>query len=485
MEATAVADLFYPADVKELSGMIDGFLKKADPEPVPGIRGLVCPHAGYQYSGLTAAFAYKQLVGSSPKTVIVMAPSHYSAFMGAALPNADVIRTRLGDIPVSPKVRELAGRKPFAVDPPSDVHRPNWWRMSLKKAPPDGQDTPFTWEHSLEVQLPFLQSVLKDFSVVPIIFGQVDPDAVAKGLAPIIDESTVIIASSDLSHFHPYNEAKRLDSSCVDAICTLDIGRMKHEEACGQVPVTVLMQLAVRKGWKTKLLDYRNSGDTAGDKSGVVGYAAIAFYEAKEASDMKSPEDPPSKTTTYNERERKLLLEIARKSIVSSVTKKTLPEIESATMPARLMEPRGCFVTLTEKGELRGCIGHLVPREPLYQAVVDNARSAALEDMRFPPVRASEIDRLHIEISVLTVPQKLDFASPQDLLNKLRPGIDGVVLSSGPLQATYLPQVWEQLPDKESFLTHLSQKAGGSPWLWKSPGTEIRLYQAEAFEEPE
>ncbi len=485
----AVAGLFYPAEPSALAEMVSGFLAKADGKPVENIRALVSPHAGYPYSGPTAAYAYKQLTGRDIETVIIMGPSHYASFIGGAIPDADIWKTPLGDVQISSTAKKLAGERPFVINPKCEVSRPPWWTEAPKKAPPSGQDTPYTWEHSIEVQLPFLQRVLKNFSIIPIIYGEIDPGEAARVIVKYMDEKTILVASSDLSHYHPYDKAKELDTDCVKAICDLDIGRMRNEEACGKVPIMTVMYIAQMKGWKTALLDYRNSGDTSGNKSdGVVGYSAIAFYEpAHQSAKMKdpAPAEPAQNTKgSLTVEEKKFLLEMARKTLVSVVTTGKMPDVTATGLSGKLTELRGCFVTLTENNDLRGCIGHILPQEPLYMAVMDNARNAATEDPRFNPVVPTELNRIHIEISVLTVPEPLKFNSTKELIEKLRPGVDGVVLKSGYHQATYLPQVWEQLPDKETFLNQLSIKAGGSPWMWKSPGVEVQIYHAEAFEEP-
>ncbi len=284
-EAAVAGDgLFYPSDAMTLAGMIDGFLATVDAEPLDNLRGLICPHAGYRFSGPTAAYSYKQLLGRDVETVVVMAPSHYAEFRGASIPDVAAYRTPLGLLNLSPKAKELAKTPPFYCNPPCRVRRPSWWTLSPKKAPPPGEDTPHTWEHSLEVQLPFLQRVLKDLTIIPIVFAPeefIDVEAAAKLLVDHLDEKTVFIASSDLSHFYSYNIAKQKDQACVKAICDLNIEAMRKQEACGRSPILTLMHIAKQKGWKTKLLDYRNSGDTSGQKSSVVGYAAIAFYEPK------------------------------------------------------------------------------------------------------------------------------------------------------------------------------------------------------------
>ena len=280
----AVPGVFYPEKRDALAAMIDGFLTDAKVEAVENVRGLVCPHAGYPFSGPTAAYSYKQLMGRDVQTVVVMAPSHYALFRGASIPDVVAYRTPLGRVDLSPKAKDLAKVRPFASNPPCQVRRPSWWSVSPKKAPPDGEDTPHTWEHSLEVQLPFLQRTLKNFTIIPIVFPPerlVDVEQVAAVLMRHIDDETLLVASSDLSHDDTYDVARRKDAACTKAICDLDIEAMEKQAACGKGPILALMHIAKKKGWKTKLLDYRNSGDTAGDKSRVVGYAAIAFFEPR------------------------------------------------------------------------------------------------------------------------------------------------------------------------------------------------------------
>jgi len=469
----AVAGLFYPRDETALGKMIDAFLARVNESPVENLRGLICPHAGYEFSGQTAAFSYKLLAGQDVKTVIVLAPSHYALFEGAFLPRVDAYRTPLGLVPLSAKAYELAKVKPFTSAPQCRVDRPGWWRQSPQTAPADGKDLPDTWEHSLEVQVPFLQRVLKDFTLVPIIYGNVDPAAAAKAIEPVLDDKTVIIASSDLSHFYPYDEARKLDDRCLTAVCTLDIEKMKNQEACGKAPIQTLMHLANRKGWRVRFLDYRNSGDTAGDKGRVVGYGAIAFYAPGKAAQSFSPE------------ERKWMLQLARKALKESVATGKPAPADAANLGRKLTEPKGCFVTLTKDGSLRGCIGHILPQESLYKAIMDNARNAALRDPRFPPVRADEVGKIEIEISVLTNPEPLYFKDSQDLLNQLQPGKDGVILKIGDHMATYLPQVWEQIPDKQNFLSSLAAKAGCGANAWKTEPTTVLIYHVEAFKESE
>jgi AmmeMemoRadiSam system protein B/AmmeMemoRadiSam system protein A len=463
----AVAGQFYPSDPGELAGQIDAYLAQAEAQPVGELKALICPHAGYVYSGPVAAYAYKLLVGRHYDTVVVMGPSHYAYMRACALPDATEYRTPLGDVPISPKAALLARSRPFALDPPCEVQRPGWANMVQRVV--RGPDTAETWEHSVEVEVPFLQKTLKSFALVPVVCGDVDPAAAARALAPIVDDRTLVVASSDLSHYYAYDEARRLDHDCVSAICSLDLRSMENQQACGKIPILILMNLARERGWKVRLLDCRNSGDTSGDLTrGVVGYAAIAFYAPF--------------GELLGSAQRQSLLRIARQSLRESVATGRIPG-EAPAEPG-LAAPRGCFVTLTHNGALRGCIGNLAAQGPLYQAVAENARNAALDDPRFERVSPREVDGLRIEVSVLSEAQRLSFSSPDDLLLKLQPGVDGVILRIGGRMATYLPQVWEQLPDKVRFMDSLAEKAGCEASDWRKPGTTVYLYEVESFKEP-
>jgi MEMO1 family protein len=473
----AVAGLFYPKEEKVLSELIDGLLAAAPAQKVPKLKALVCPHAGYRYSGPTAAFGYKLLMGRQYDTVILLAPSHYASFRGASVSSADVFKTPLGGVPISEKAKPLAKKAPFVLEAPCFVQRPPWSAQSSRSAPAAGQDTPDTWEHSDEVQVPFLQKTLGPFKLLPVVMGEVEPEQAAAVLAPLLDEKTLLVASSDLSHYHPYDTAKDLDARCVAAMTNLNLAQMRGEEACGKTPILTIMNLARLKGWKARLLDYRNSGDATGDKSdGVVGYAAVAFCEP---DGEKAAVDADG----YAKDEKRLLMELAKKTVRQVVTTGKLPDVEEKTIPARLTEKKGCFVTLTRKGHLRGCIGHIIAQEPLYRAVIDNARSAAIYDSRFSPVEAAELGELEFEISVLTDPKPLAFSSADDLLRKLQPLKDGVVLKINGHTSTFLPQVWEQLPDKTDFLNRLSMKGGSAPGDWRKPGVSVSIYHVEAFKE--
>jgi AmmeMemoRadiSam system protein A len=468
----AVAGLFYPKDPAELSRLVDTCLAGAKVEPLDGeLKALICPHAGYPYSGPVAASAFRLLAGRAYQTVVVMGPSHYADLRAASVTNADVFRTPLGDVPVSAKARALARLSPFALEPRCLVQRPDWWRQSSHSAP--AEDTADTWEHSVEVEVPFLQQTLKSFELVPVVCGDIDEEKAAGALLQILDDRTLIIASSDLSHYYSYATARELDQHTVDAICRLDPGAIGDGDACGHTPIRTLLYVAKQRGWQARLLDCRNSGDITGDKTRVVGYAAVAFYA------------PATGHAQFTAADRRYLLDLARKTVREVATTGQLPEVSADGLAPKFTAAKGCFVTLTKRGDLRGCIGYILPQGPLYRAVVENARNAALRDPRFPAVGPGEVDQLEIEISVLTEPQPLFFSSPEDLLRRLQPHQDGVVLQIGNRGATYLPQVWEQIPDKVDFLDHLAEKAGCESSAWRQPGVSVSIYHVESFKESE
>jgi len=320
-----------------------------------------------------------------------------------------------------------------------------------------------------------------------VVCGEIDGEKAAQALMQILDDRTLIIASSDLSHYDTYANAQKRDRRCIEAICRLDPDAVGNEDACGHTPIRILLYVAKQRGWQARLLDYRNSGDTTGDKSrGVVGYAAIAFY-APGSGSVTAPAAAPiaaPAAAQFTAADRRYLLALARKSMREAAANGQLPEVSADRLAPKFTAAKGCFVTLTKHGDLRGCIGYILPQGPLYRAVVENARNAAIRDPRFPAVSPDEVDQLEIEISVLTEPLPLSFSSPEELLRKLQPGVDGVVLQIGSRKATFLPQVWEQIPDRVDFLSRLAEKAGCEPSAWRQPDTSVFIYHVESFKEP-
>jgi len=298
-------------------------------------------------------------------------------------------------------------------------------------------------EHSLEVQLPFLQKMLGDFALVPLAVGDARPQEVRE----VIDRlwggpETLFVISTDLSHYHPYDEARVIDQSTLARIASFDTD-INHEEACGATPLNGFLAAAKARGLSIRLLGACNSGDTAGGKDRVVGYSAFALYEGERAPLHETGET---------------LLDIARGAIGHKLgLREAPPRIDLAPWLAR---PGASFVTLHLEGRLRGCIGSLAPVRGLGEDVAENAVAAALRDPRFSPLPTAEWVRCELEVSVLSAPKPLYFGDEAELLAQLRPGEDGVILEYEGRRATFLPQVWEGLPEKRAFLAELMRKAG-------------------------
>ena len=424
----AVASLFYPADARVLAEEVASYLDQTEEAPLaPGFpKAVIVPHAGFIYSGPVAASAYDQLrpARGIVRRVVILGPCHRIPVHGLALPRASAFDTPLGRIPLDEEAIASIRGLPQVVESAA-THAE---------------------EHALEVQLPFLQQVLDGFSLVPLVVGDAAPEKVADVLERIWGGTeTLIVISSDLSHYHSYEAAREIDGATVQAILGFDAA-IRHEQACGATPVAGMLIAAKRKGLAPRLLDCRNSGDTAGDKNRVVGYASFALA---------------SESPRYGAEHGRKLLQIARQSISAALgvsAESRAPVAEESW----LRESRASFVTLMQSGELRGCVGALEAQRPLAQDVAENARAAAFEDARFKPLTPDEFGHVDIEVSLLSTPKRLAFEHHAELIARLRPGVDGIILEQGEegKRATFLPQVWEGLPDPEQFIAHLRQKAG-------------------------
>ena len=331
--------------------------------------------------------------------------------------------------------------------------------------------------------LPFLQSYLLNFQLVPVVLGACDIQRTAQAIDPLLDITALLVVSTDLSHYLPYEKAVDRDKATIAAVMALDPDAVLAADngACGKYPVAVLLELARRHHWQPVLLNYANSGDTTGERAQVVGYAAIAFYGEESMSSHSASQSPLSKDQGLS------LVALARQALLKHF-KRPVPaehqdQIEAALADPALQATFGIFVTLKIDGQLRGCIGNLVGHEPLVDGVRANALNAAFHDPRFRPLTAKELDRVSIEVSILTTPQPLEYADAEDLTARLRPHVDGVTIRKGFASATFLPQVWEQLPEVESFLSHLCQKAGLPGQAWRKGDLEVETYQVQYFEE--
>jgi AmmeMemoRadiSam system protein B/AmmeMemoRadiSam system protein A len=421
----AVAGTFYPRDARELRAEIDELLDGiGQPEPRFGHpKALVVPHAGYIYSGPVAAAAYDTLAAARGVVtrVVLLGPVHRVPVRGLALPAADVFDTPLGRIRIDRAAADSLADLPQVVR----------------------SDPAHAMEHSLEVQLPFLQRMLGDFALVPLAVGNASVDEVAQVIERLWGGSdTLIVISTDLSHYHPYEDARRIDARTLARIasCATDLD---HEEACGATPLNGMLQIARTRGLSIRQLAANNSGDTAGGRGQVVGYSAFTLEE-------------PGSAISHADAGRTLIA-LARAAIAGELGIETP---RAAEYGAWLRQAGATFVTLMKEGRLRGCIGSLQAVRPLAEDAAANAIGAAFRDPRFPRLTAEEWPHSTVEVSLLSAPKTIRFAEEADLLAQIVPGVDGLIVEYEGRRATYLPQVWETLPDKQRFLAELKQKAG-------------------------
>ena len=471
VRAAAVAGTFYPADPKELSAMVDDMLQKATP-PAPGgqIIAAVAPHAGYPYSGPVAAFTYASLKGHKYSRVVVIAPSHFVSFDFTSVFEGDAYETPLGSVPIDKEfARRLAKMSPTI-------------QVSYAGHTPTSAGS----EHAVEDQLPWLQKVLGNFKLVPLVMGDQSYEnsrALAIALQKLISseggpEETLVIASSDLSHYHTYEQAETIDHKTLHALSVWDYLSMSRNfgsriwEACGGAPIVAAMIYAERMGAnKAEVLKYANSGDIpSGDHSRVVGYSADLFVKA----DSATVDEAPFSLTSA---EKSALLVLARQSTEYAVKEGKLLDAP-ATTDETLNREAGAFVTLTKAGALRGCIGYTSPIKPLYLTVRDTSAYAALRDPRFNPVSAAELPELAYEISVLSPMRRVTD------IEQIKIGRDGLLMKNGDKDGLLLPQVpVEQKWDRPTFLEQTCVKAGMSSGCWKDENTDIFKFSAVVFNE--
>jgi len=447
VRAAAVSGSFYPADREDLRAEVRSRLASASAKlqaDAPAPKALIVPHAGYVYSGDVAASAYARLapVKDRIRRVVLLGPCHRVAVRGLALPDADCFETPLGSIPVDAAAVAALRELPQITASPQ-AH---------------------ALEHSLEVHLPFLQEALGSFTLVPLAVG----DATAEAVADVLEivwggPETLIVISSDLSHYLPYNTAQFTDAGTVKDMLAL-APHIDHHHACGATPVNGLLLVARRKGLAPELLDLRNSGDTAGDRNRVVGYASLAFFD--HGAGAFTDVGPANKGD--------VLLPIARATIARQLGMKLTAREDAAF----LRETGATFVTLKRDGQLRGCIGSLEARRALLDDLKHNARAAAFLDPRFRPVSLREFDEIKVEVSLLSDSVPIEFRDEADLIGQLVPDVDGLILEHGSHRGTFLPQVWESLPQPRDFLSQLKLKAGLPARFWH-PDLRLARYTVE------
>lgn len=450
------AGTWYPGKEKDLKVMIQKFLKTARGKLHGEIYGLISPHAGYIYSGSVAAFAYKTVDGEEFDDVIIIGPSHHHRFYGASVDTMAGRETPLGKVDFDLDLARaiIENNKNITYDPNAHVQ-----------------------EHSTEIQVPFLQMVLKEFKAVEIVMGTQDYKTCEMLSEAIIKASTdkkiLIIASSDLSHYHSQKEAERLDKLIIDAVSNYDPKALSNKlkkdscEACGGAPIITAMLITKKMGaTKAKSVMYATSGNITGDYSQVVGYLSAVFYKEKEAK--------VGVDLGFTDEEKLRLKEIARKSVEAAVRGEKLPEFKN--IPQKLKEPYGIFVTLNKHGNLRGCIGRIIGDQALYVSCQQMAKAAALEDPRFPAVTENELANIEIEISVLTPLEQIENFD-EIIIDR-----DGLFITKGYNSGLLLPQVATEYNwTVQEFLEETCHKAGLSSDAYKSKDAKIFKFSAEVF----
>lgn len=482
----ALAGTWYEGSGEALRADVRRYLDKAaEPEKRDTPLALIVPHAGHRWSGQTAAYAYRSVQGKSFRRVFVLAPNHRAYLMGAAVPEATAFKTPLGEIPVDTEVTEkLAAQQGIVMD-----------------------DRPHGPEHSIEIQLPFLQVALEPgFNLVPVLVGEVtvaEAKELAEKIRPFVGAGDLVVASSDFTHYganfgyYPFrddveNNLKKLDFGALDEIRKRSLEGLAAYKArtgitaCGYHPILVLLAL-LPPGSEATLMHYDTSGRQTGDFSSSVSYLSIGFYGARwpEKKEEKSgpsdlPEvEPVGGPSVLSPHEQQLSLKLARSVVETYVRtgQRLRPEQIGIQPTATMREKYGVFVTLHRHGQLRGCIGNIWPVEPFVNGLVNRAVDAAVNDSRFTPVTPDELPELEVEISVLTQPKTVD--SYRDIVI----GKHGMVIKKLGRSAVYLPQVApEQGWNLQQTLGHLSLKARLPQDAWRQ-GAEFEVFEAQVFKE--
>jgi len=464
---SAVAGSFYPAGKSELESELLKLFRDSRPVQLEGnVQSLIVPHAGYAYSGSVAASAYKSVPEDETyQNVFIIASSHREHFNGASVYNAGNYITPLGQVRVNKDIANAL------ISEHKDIR-------FYKKA--------HDREHSIEVQLPFIQHRFGDTPIVPIVMGTSSVEAardLAAALIPYYTPDNLFVISSDFSHYPSYKDAQRIDGLTGEAILKKDPEHFYNTlrknsmesvpnlstSTCGWSSIMTMLYMAQRnEDLAVSPILYKNSGDASiGDKERVVGYWAIATHAVT----------PEPKTYTLSENEKQSLLEISRTTLETFITKGELAEVSVSSVSRTLKEPAGAFVSLYMGGRLRGCIGNFSPTNPLYLVVQEMTLAAATNDHRFAPVESPELKYIDIEISVLTPLQKISSDDEFEL------GKHGIYMTKDGKSGTYLPQVADSSGwTKEEFLGHCAREKAGIGWEgWKD--ADLFVYEAIVFGE--
>jgi MEMO1 family protein len=426
IRSPAVAGTFYPASPDALDRVVRAALTAAPVDRVAA-KAIVAPHAGYVYSGPIAGTSFQSVAHLSGqiRRIVLIGPTHHLHFHGLAVPTASGFATPLGIVAV-----DTAGVDVALTEP----------EVTLL-------DAAFDNEHALEVELPFIQTLFPYASVVPLIVGEAGPEAVKRVLGLLWGgPETLIVVSSDLSHYRDYRSARALDLRTSQAIEVIAAAKVDANAACGHRALAALLHHAGEHDLRATTRDLRNSGDTSGSRDRVVGYGAYTFEYAEAAQ--------------LSDAHREILLDTAYSTLRALAADNHEPAAGSTLVPLPLRALRNTFVTIAMNGHLRGCVGTLSPAVPLIEDVVANTRKAATQDLRFEPMTSEEIASATISVSILSHMRPIRFSSEKDLLEQVRPTIDGLAIRDGDRRALFLPKVWDDVPSPAEFLARLKQKAG-------------------------
>ena len=420
----AVADMFYPADTSKLKSMIESFASNVKSKYEYKTRAVIVPHAGLVYSGELAYDGIRHL-DDNIKTIVIFAPAHRVAFDGLSLTTYDEWKTPLGCIEVNQDIcKELA-----------DNYGAKFY------------DEGYSDEHSIEIEVPIIQSIFSDIKIVPVLVGSESPQKIFDIINGYYNNPDIgFVISSDLSHFLSDEKAQKADLETASMIEAGNLANFRYDQACGAIGICGLVEFANKNSYSLIRIDMYNSSLASGDKSRVVGYGAWMLYEGEKNKFIKE---------YYSD----YLLNLCKEVILSKFDQHKI----CTSHPPIMDELGACFVTLNIDGNLRGCIGSIIAHQPFINDFVQNSINAAFRDPRFSPLSREEVDKISVDISILSDPKQMIFNDEQDLLNQMVPNIDGIIIRDDGMQAVYLPCVWEQLPDKEMFLKSLKMKAGMLP----------------------
>lgn len=421
IKQSKIKGTFYSADVNELKSLIDSFKKENNFPYEYKARCTIVPHAGLIYSGNLAYKGIFQL-DCSIKNLFIFAPAHRVPFLGISIPDYDFFETTFGKIKINKDYNEAL----------------------INEFNAKYNNEAFEFEHSIEIQLPIIQSIFDDVKITPVLIGNENPDIIQKIIEKYYsDKTNGFIISSDLSHFLKNDDAIKVDNYTANLIEMLETKNCSHELACGMTGILGLIKFADKNNFSLIRIDMKNSSAAGGDKKSVVGYGAWMLYEGEKNEFIKK---------YYSN----FLINLAKRAVRSKFER-----IEEPLSFANVfLEMGASFVTIEKAGCLRGCIGSIIAHRPLIEDIISNARNAAFNDPRFYPVKKEELDELSFAISLLSEPKKMTFKDEEDLLEQIVQNKDGIIIKDKNHQAVYLPSVWEQLPDKKEFLYSLKQKAG-------------------------